>query len=453
MINTFRAAFFRQTPRFFTFKIPQKTLSFALFLAIYPHFKIIFSASATNDNKNEQKPSETSKLRNLMKKEDDKIRSTLQKGIDLFDSGNIDDCSEQFLRAIVLSNMMDGPINHCTGLASYYLGEIHKAKGELDNALRYYERTVECLLFSKGKNNNNGSVNFTKEEVNNLYKNTVDSVIELEKFNVVGPLSSFIRKVSIFEEFKKIQKDPQKYQDQMGKLGVIYFQMADILLVQKLKNAEEFKLKGLEYFEKNTKTTEREKMVPVYIEMGQFFRRLDSLKMAEEYYLKALPLAEKMEKNLKAAVEFEVFYKGLAKVYAETDEYEKGVNCMKKAVDLIENSMKEKTSPSEKVVIYYETGRFLKNMKKDQETLEFWEKAGKITEEQGDSQSANRRAWAIYKEIGELYENRKDLEAAKKAYEKSLGYLCKIYGKDSLEVKEAREQLEKVRKNTKKGWF
>ena len=448
MINIFRS-FFRHTPRF-PIKIPQKTLSFVLFLAIYPDLKLSFSA--TNDNKPE-KTAGKSKLRDLMKKEDAKIRSTLHKGIDLFESGSIDDSLEEFLQVILMSDTMDGPINHCSGLASYYLGEIHKAKGEFDSALSYFERTVECLLFVKENSNNNRSaVNFSKEEVNNLYKNTVNSIIELEKLNVVGPLSSFIRKVSILEEFKNIQKDPIKYQDQLGTLGVIYFQMADILLVQKLKNAQEMKLKGLEYFEKNTKN-EREKMVPVYIEMGQFFRRLNSLKMAEEYYLKALPLVEKLEKNVRAAVEFEVFYKGLAKVYAETDEYEKGVNCMKKTVDLIENLMKEKISLSEKVAIYYETGCFLKNLKKEQETLQFWEKAGKILEEQGDTQAARRRAWAIYKEIGELCEGRKDLEAAKKAYEKSLGFVCKVYGEDSPMTKEAREHLEKIRKSNKKGWF
>ena len=309
MKNIFRAVFCH-TPRF-TLKIPQKTLSFALFIAIYPHFKAIFSAP--NDNKNE-KPSETSKLRVLMKKEDDKIRLTLQKGIDLFDSGNIDDSLEEFLGAMALSDMMDGPINHCSGLASYYIGEIHKAKGELDSALRCFERTVECLLFTKG-NTKNGKVHFSKEEVNNLYKNTVDSIIELEKLNVVGPLSSFIRKVSILEEYNKVQKDPAKYQDEIGKLGVIYFQMADILLVQKLKNAEEMKLKGLEYFEKSTKT-DREKMVPVYIEMGQFFRRLDSLKMAEEYYLKAIK-----RKNVDSMNNLAILYEGLDKI----DLAEKGI--------------------------------------------------------------------------------------------------------------------------------
>ena len=115
--------------------------------------------------------------------------------------------------------------------------------------------------------------------------------------------------------------------------------------------------------------------------------------------------------------------------------------------------MKEKISLSEKVAIYYETGCFLKNLKKEQETLQFWEKAGKILEEQGDTQAARRRAWAIYKEIGELCEGRKDLEAAKKAYEKSLGFVCKVYGEDSPMTKEAREHLEIIRKSNKKGWF
>ena len=270
----------------------------------------------------------------------------------------------------------------------------------------------------------------------------------------VGPLSNFIRKTAVIEEFNTIQKNLPKYKNNPAQLALTYFRLADVLLIQKMKNAAEMKLKGLEYMEKFSEN-QREIMIPTYIEMGHFFRRLNSFKLAEEYFLKAIQLteklAEKLEKKIKTIAEYEVNYMGLAKVYAETQEFEKGVICMKKTIELMENSLKETTKPSEKFSIYYETGLFLKHLKRDQETLEYLEKAGKIAEEHADINLPKGMAGPLFKEIGELCEKREDLEGAKKAYEKSIEFCAKIFGEENPLTRTVREQLEKVKTHRKKG--
>lgn len=459
MIKLFRpaAAAFRRAPRL-GFKIPPKTLSFVFFMTIYPQFKANFSASSSKSYQNEKSP-EISKLHELLKKENDEILKSLKKGIDFFDSGKLVNSFQEFATALHLSDMRDGPISHGACLACYYLGEIHRVNGDLNRAITCYERTVECVLFAKDSKTdvNNKFLYFSSEELQSIYQKLTKSIVELEKKTMkVSPLSSFIRKTSLIEEFNTIQKNLPKYENNPAELAISYSHVANILLIQKMKNAAEMKLKGLEYMEKFS-GNQREIMIPVYIEMGQFFAKLNSLKLAEEYFLKALQLtetlAEKLGKEIRTIAEFEVNYMGLAKVYSETREFEKGVNCMKKTIYLMENSLKETTRPSEKFSIYYETGLFLKQLNRDKETLGYLEKAGKIAEEYSDNNLTRGMAGPLFKEIGELYEKRQDFEGAKKAYEKSLEFCAKIFGEENPLTKAVREQLEKVRTHTKKGWF
>jgi len=411
------------------------------------------------------------KINDLFAKEDQQFRQGIEEGVTLLKKGQFEDAQDVLLLALRISDINDGHINHGSGLACYYLGVIYQKMGDFEKALYFFERTVECLLHEKSTTpkvtientqndpelakklkeiaentakieQENQRFKLKEEDLKSLHQNVMKAVKELEKHNFYGPLSSYIRKENLSEEYKKIPKMLEKPEENLKNISLMLFRMSDILLIEKNADCVKTKLTGLSYFEKLYKDDPKA-MFTVYLEMGKFFLKLNNTQQAETFYLKAMSLIEKIEPTVRDEYMFNLHLKGLTKVYNQKGEFEKVLISYKKTLELIENSLKDKMSPKEKAMIYYATGHFLIKTKQEKEAFLLWFKAEKISEEAGDKKMAAKMS----QDIGRLYEMTKDLKGARNAYEKSIALCQEIYGKEhNLTKNISKERLQELLK-------
>lgn len=339
----------------------------------------------------------------------------------------------------------------------------------LKESTSFLRRTVECLLHEKstkptvtifGPQNDKGIREVTtkieehskrfelkEEDVNKLYQNVMKAVVELEKVKVFGPLSNFIRKENLREEFKKLPKMLEKPDDNLREIANMFFRMSDILLIEKHPDCVQKKITGLKYFEKLYKDDPKA-MFPVYLEMGKFFQKIN-IQQAEPFYLKAMSLIEKIEPAVRDEYLFKVHLKGLAQVYGQVGDIEKALNSLKKTVELIDTSLKDKVSPQEKAMIYYETGNCLIQMKQEKTVLTLWIKAEKMLEEAGDKKMAGK----MCQDIGRFCETTNDFDGAKNAYTRSIELCKEAYGEEHNLTKTSKEKLKELIKKKKYFFF
>jgi len=120
MFKFFRAAITRA-------RVPVFLTTLVLFKGFHSPIQCSFTKKAELDEKFlDQKKKRLS----FFAKEDEKFRQNLNEGIALFQKGQLEEAQDIFLMPLRISDMTDGNINHGSGIASYYLGVIHQAKGE-----------------------------------------------------------------------------------------------------------------------------------------------------------------------------------------------------------------------------------------------------------------------------------------------------------------------------------
>ena len=420
-------------------------------------------------NPNPIKNEAETKFGEMFSQHDKEFRQNIQKGVEFLEKGKLDQAMDIFFATLRSSDIIDGHLNHGSAVACYYLGRCHQIQGEFEKALNYFERTVECLLHEKSTRSkvtvqapgnadeklkkqleeiNKSASQFSEKnkrfelpeaEINQLYGNVVEAVSDLEKSNFYGPLSSYIRKEGIAEQFSKMPELLKKPDENKKLLASLCFQMGDILRIERNNECAKIKMTGVEFFEDILKN-DPEELLSIYLETGQFFNKLNIHKKSEEYYLKALPLIEKVNPDIRADAMFNLQYKGLAVTYTQLTNFEKALVAMKATIELIENALKERASVYEKATVYYETGHILKKMKKDNEILPFWSKALIILEGAGEKKVAGR----ICQEIGDLHEKINDLTSAKESFEKCFGFYKEALGEEHPALKEVKEALERI---------
>lgn len=410
-------------------------------LFITPRFlssnSLVLPFSTTKPQPSSQDPKNSTFLR----AEDKPYVLAIQKGIEHMKNNRLQDSLQHFAFALNTSKV-NSPTNHGNGLAYFYLATLHQFQGEYEKALDLFENCIENFLHAKADKK---CFELPEAEIKKLHKNIADSVIEMEKKEYFGPLSHYIRKEAVFEDFENLMKTTDKSEETLREIGHVFFQMGDIHRIEKNDDCVEMKLKGVEYFEKLMKN-EAEMLMGIYFDTGKFFNKMGKRKEAETYFLKALGLIEQAKPENKDFMMHSLHYKGLGVTYCQTEQFDKAIESMNISMKLIEGNLKEMIPVLEKASVYSDLVKILSILKREEEMVPLMLKYVKILEEGGQISMAARD----YQQIANLFENLNRFAEAKEALEKSAALFKEYYGDKHEFTKTAEERLSKFEENHKK---